>query len=114
MIQVVDRLAPMAGTIMQPLEILRQHDVTHRTTFVDTVAAVLAHPGNLSGAARELGIHPNSLRYRLDRIHAVAGIDLNSAPARMRTALGLLLLGPLRERSTRPALSELDEGRPDH
>lgn len=89
LIQVADQLAPIADTVTAPLQALYRHDVEHGTRFVQTVAAVLAHPGNLAEAARELGIHANSLRYRLQRISAVSGIDLHSAPARLRTGLAL-------------------------
>ncbi|WP_124713172.1 PucR family transcriptional regulator [Mycolicibacterium nivoides] len=91
LVRVADLLDPMADTIAEPLSALRRHDTDHGTAFIDTVAAVLDHPGNLSGAARELGIHANSLRYRLDRIRVVSGIDLQSAAARLRTSLGLLV-----------------------
>lgn len=91
LVRVADQLDSMTDAIAEPLEALRRHDTDHATAFVDTIAAVLAHPGNLSGAARELGIHANSLRYRLDRIRVVSGIDLNSAAARLRAALGLLV-----------------------
>jgi sugar diacid utilization regulator len=88
-----DLLAPMAHTIAEPLDTLRRHDSAHGTSYVDTVAAVLAYPGNLAGAARELGIHANSLRYRLERIGVVSGIDLHSPVARLRVNLGLLVWG---------------------
>jgi sugar diacid utilization regulator len=91
LILVADVLAPMANQIAEPLEALSQHDADHGTSYVDTVAAVLAHPGNLAGAARELGIHANSLRYRLERIGVVSGVELHSAVARLRVALGLLV-----------------------
>lgn len=91
LLRVADRLLPMADAIAEPLEILRRHDADHGTSLVDTVAAVLSHPGNLAEAGRALGIHANSLRYRLERIGAVSGIDLHSAPARLRAALALLV-----------------------
>lgn len=91
LVRAADLLDPMADAITEPLAVLRRHDTDHGTAFIDTVAAVLDHPGNLSGAARELGIHANSLRYRLDRIRVVSGIDLHSAAARLRASLGLLV-----------------------
>lgn len=91
LVRAADLLDPMADTITEPLSALRRHDTDHGTAFVDTVGAVLDHPGNLSGAARQLSIHANSLRYRLDRIRVVSGIDLHSAAARLRASLGLLL-----------------------
>jgi sugar diacid utilization regulator len=111
LVLVADLLAPMAHTIEEPLEVLGQHDADHGTAFVDTLAAVLAHPGNLSEAARELGIHANSLRYRLDRIGAVSGIDPHSAATRLRVTLGLLLRERVRARPPGLAPSETDENR---
>lgn len=91
LIRAADLLDPMADAIAAPLTALRKHDCDHGTAFVDTVAAVLDHPGSLTGAARQLGIHANSLRYRLDRIRVVSGIDLQSTAARLRASLGLLV-----------------------
>ncbi|OCB12968.1 DNA-binding protein [Mycolicibacterium porcinum] len=91
LIRAADLLAPMADAITAPLTALQRHDTDHGTAFVATVAAVLDHPGSLTGAARELGIHANSLRYRLDRIRAVSDIDLQSPAARLRASMGLLL-----------------------
>ncbi|MDV3124068.1 helix-turn-helix domain-containing protein [Mycobacterium sp. 21AC1] len=110
LILAADLLAPMAHTITEPLEVLRRHDTDHGTSFVDTVAAVLAHPGSLVAAARRLGIHANSLRYRLERIGAVSGIDLQSTPSRLRLALGLLMWERRRGRTTEPTV-ESDENR---
>lgn len=103
LIRAADLLDPLGDAIAEPLCALRRHDIDHATAFVGTVAAVLDHPGNLTGAARELGIHANSLRYRLDRINAVSGLDLQSPAARLRAALGLLVWERRGEhRSARP------------
>ena len=91
LVRAADLLDPLADVMTEPLSALRRHDTDHGTAFIDTVAAVLDHPGNLTGAARELGIHANSLRYRLDRIRVVSDIDLQSPAARLRAALGLLV-----------------------
>lgn len=114
LIRAADLLEPLGDTIAEPLHALRRHDSEHGTSFVDTVAAVLDHPGNLSGAARELGIHVNSLRYRLDRIGAVCGLDLQSAAARLRAALGLLVWERRGElRPTRRVVDFDGNGAPD-
>lgn len=111
LVRAADLLDPMADTITEPLAALRRHDTDHGTAFIDTVAAVLDHPGNLSGAARELGIHANSLRYRLDRIRVVSGIDLHSAAARLRASLGLLVWERRGEvRAARPSV-DIDKNR---
>ena len=44
---------------------------------VQTLRAYLAHRGPLSTLARELGIHPNTLRYRLRRAGELLGGDLS-------------------------------------
>lgn len=111
LVRAADLLDPMADTITEPLAALRRHDTDHGTAFIDTVAAVLDNPGNLSGAARELGIHANSLRYRLDRIRVVSGIDLHSAAARLRASLGLLVWERRGEvRAARPSV-DIDKNR---
>ena len=93
MMRVVELLEPAEQEIAEPLEALEEYDRAHGTRFVETAAAVIEHPGNLADAARTLDIHANSLRYRVERIEAIAGIDLRSAVPRTRLALGLLLRG---------------------
>ena len=76
-----------------PVALLVAHDAEHRTDHVRTLAAWLDHPGEPSRAARQLHVHPNTLRYRMARIADTAGLDLTdpvvrlarAAPARGRT-----------------------------
>ncbi|MBI1378481.1 MAG: PucR family transcriptional regulator [Frankiales bacterium] len=42
--------------------------------LVDTVSAYLERSGSLEGAARELFVHPNTVRYRLRRVADVTGL----------------------------------------
>jgi sugar diacid utilization regulator len=100
LILAADQLAPMASTLIAPLEALHRHDTDHATAYLDTLTAVLAHPGNLAGAARDLGIHANSLRYRLERIAVVSGVDLQTSVARLRVGLGLLVWERHRDQPT--------------
>ena len=59
--------------------------------LVETLRAYLGHFGDVAGASRTLGVHPNSLRYRLRRITQVCGLDLDSADARLLAELQLRL-----------------------
>lgn len=93
LVRVAQILAPAASSISAPLHVLEDHDRRHRTPYVETITAVLNHPGNLSDAARALGIHLNTLRYRLDRITTAVGLDPRSADARLLLSLALLLRG---------------------
>lgn len=52
------------------------HDIEHGTAYATSVAEWLGAVGDIAGAARVLGVHPNTLRYRLRR--AVEIFDCNS------------------------------------
>lgn len=91
LLRAVELLSPAADEIVAPLDALELHDAHHGTHLVETIAAVVEHPKNLVDAARELGVHANSLRYRLERIADITRTDPRSAMSRTRFALGLLL-----------------------
>jgi sugar diacid utilization regulator len=71
------------------LEILQTIDLDDGTNYVDTLGAFLMSLGNMRTAAEKLGVHITTLRYRLGRIHQIAGIDVQDADTRM--LYGLLL-----------------------
>jgi DNA-binding PucR family transcriptional regulator len=48
--------------------------VAEDPTLVETLAAYLERTGSLEGAARELFVHPNTVRYRLRRVADVTGL----------------------------------------
>ncbi|WP_040423150.1 PucR family transcriptional regulator [Actinopolymorpha alba] len=77
-----------------PLPALLDHDVRHGTEYVPTLAAWLRHHGEPLRAARELQIHPNTLRYRMHRLQGVIDLDLNDP--RRRLALQLQISSALR------------------
>ncbi|MFJ4524056.1 PucR family transcriptional regulator [Streptomyces sp. NPDC088810] len=71
---------------------LAAFDAEHAgSRLVETLRAYLDHFGDVSAAARSLSVHPNSLRYRLGRIAAVSGLDLDSPDARLLAQLQLRL-----------------------
>ena len=47
--------------------------------LLDSLGAWMAHQGNLSAAAKALGCHRNSLRYRLDKLFRLTGLDPQKA-----------------------------------
>ncbi|MGW2641525.1 helix-turn-helix domain-containing protein [Streptomyces sp. NPDC001348] len=59
--------------------------------LVPTLRAYLDHFGDVAAASRTVGVHPNSLRYRLRRITKVSGLDLDSPDARLLAQLELRL-----------------------
>jgi DNA-binding PucR family transcriptional regulator len=69
-----------------------------RSALLETTEAYLATGGSVEGAARRLLVHPNTVRYRLRRVHDVTGwaaTDPRGAYV-LRVALTLgRLAGPL-------------------
>jgi len=70
------------------LDALATHDRREGTDLCGSVAAFL-DAGGLRAAARTLGIHPNTLAYRLERAEAVGGFRLGSPDDRLELALAL-------------------------
>jgi hypothetical protein len=64
-----------------------------------TLRAYFSCFGNLSAAASELSVHPNTLRYRLGRITEVLRVDLDDPDERLVLALQLRLLEARRFRT---------------
>ncbi|MGH7859894.1 MAG: PucR family transcriptional regulator [Candidatus Binatia bacterium] len=60
--------------------------------YLDTLAAYFRAGMSVKVAAASLGIHPNSLLYRLRRIWRITGIDIGDAEQRMRVEIALRLL----------------------
>ncbi|WP_262402082.1 helix-turn-helix domain-containing protein [Actinomadura sp. CNU-125] len=80
------------GVLGGPVGALRDHDAARGTSFLPTLAAWLDHFGDPKGAAAELRIHPNTLRYRLRRMHEATPIDLASPQVRLALRLQLAAL----------------------
>lgn len=98
------------GMVPSALERIIDHDTAHGTEYVVTLAAYLRHMGRLRSAATELGIHRNTLEYRMGRIAQLAGKDLDDADNRLALELGIRLLelerGTVRQ-VTRPHRQEV-------
>lgn len=73
---------------------LVEHDRTRNGTLIPTLKAYLEQ-GEQQAAARQLQVHPNTLRYRLDRIHEVSGAELNDAETRLNLSVALRVQGLL-------------------
>jgi DNA-binding PucR family transcriptional regulator len=74
------------ATLLLPLE---TYDAEHATDLVTTLDAFLSACGHWSVAATKLGIHVNTLRYRLARIEKHTGRDLDSMADRADFYLAL-------------------------
>jgi hypothetical protein len=79
--------------LLGPVATLRDHDEAHQTAYLATVAAWLDHPGDPREAAARLHVHPNTLRYRLQRLSDVVDLDLHDPETRLALRLQLRALG---------------------
>ncbi len=72
-----------------PLPVLRAHDAERHTAYLPSLAAWLDHPGEPTVAAASLGVHVNTLRYRMVRMSEVADLPLDDPEARLALQLQL-------------------------
>jgi hypothetical protein len=101
MLQVMDALREVTLPPRTPVARLAAFDAEHSgSRLVETLRAYLDHFGDVPAASRALGVHPNSLRYRIRRITELSGIDLGHPDARLLAQIQLRLRD--RENGERP------------
>ena len=81
--------APARG----PLAELRLHDTTHATHYVATLRAWLYAQGDPVEAGRRLGVHENTIRYRLRKMTELTSLDLRDGDKRLALMIELAALG---------------------
>ncbi len=86
-----ERLRAFANRHLGPLI---SHDVGHGASLVTTLHVYLEEPTQ-ELASRRLGIHPNTLRYRLDRIQDLAGVLLSDPEARLNMMVAIQIMALL-------------------
>jgi purine catabolism regulator len=57
--------------------------------LLETIEAYLGQSGHLTNTAKALGIHIATLRYRLERIADVSGLNLSDPEVRLSLQLAL-------------------------
>jgi purine catabolism regulator len=67
---------------------LIKHDTSRKGNLVATLRAYL-ETGEQQQAAQRLRVHPNTLRYRLDRIREISAVDLEDPETRLNLAVAL-------------------------
>jgi len=67
---------------------LIEHDSSRKGSLVATLRAYL-ETGEQLRAAQRLRVHPNTLRYRLDRIREISSVDLEDPETRLNLAVAL-------------------------
>ena len=72
-----------------PVTELRRHDETHSTQYVATLRAWLTAQGDLARAGEQLGVHENTVRYRLRKMVEVTALDLDDPYKRLAMTVEL-------------------------
>jgi sugar diacid utilization regulator len=65
------------------------YDEQYETELVRTLESFLDADGNVAGTAEKLFTHRHTIRYRLDRVRELTGLDVSSTDGRERLSLGL-------------------------
>ena len=73
------------------IKLLRQHDREKATTFTETLRGYLFSGCRVEMASNLLGIHPNTLRYRLGRIERILDCNLYDSEYRRTLTYAMLL-----------------------
>lgn len=72
-----------------PVAELRRHDNAHATEYVVTLRAWLEAQGDPTAAGERLGVHENTVRYRLRKMAEVANLQLDDAKKRLAMMIEL-------------------------
>jgi DNA-binding PucR family transcriptional regulator len=73
----------------ETVEPLVVYDEQYATDLVQTVEAFLDADGNVAGTAGRLFTHRHTIRYRLERVRELSGLDVGSTDGREKLSLGL-------------------------
>jgi purine catabolism regulator len=84
-------LPELSDLYTQTLGGLIAYDRQNNAGLVSTLDAFFAANGSPKEAAERLGVHRNTVLYRLDRIREITGYDLDDAGVRMRLHLSLYI-----------------------
>jgi sugar diacid utilization regulator len=96
-------LAEVPGLWVGPVDRLLRYDAQRGTDYADTLRAWLDGFGDSAAVAAALKVHRNTLRYRLERIAQISGLQLGDPEERLIAALHLRRAAPAVRRGATPA-----------
>jgi hypothetical protein len=94
----------------ETVEPLVAYDEQYETDLVATVEAFLEADGNVAGTAQRLFTHRHTVRYRLERVRELSGLDVGSSDGREKLSLGLKAMRVLGIAGARGPASEAGTG----
>ncbi len=81
-----DELIALRDEILAPLVM---YDQKQNTNLLETLDAYLSHNEDINDTAQALYVHPNTIRYRLERAAKLTGLNLNTSEHRFQIYLAL-------------------------
>jgi sugar diacid utilization regulator len=90
LMRLVEILDGQFEPLPDPLRALAPLEPNDRDEALRALDAYFTHPGNISQAARELHVHPNTFRYRLAKVSDLLGVDLDDRDERLLLEIELL------------------------
>jgi hypothetical protein len=78
--------------LLTPLLPILSLPAVHRAAYLHTLEVLRRTGSSLAHAAAELHLHPNSVRYRIDRIEDMTGLRLGDPADRMALDLAVILV----------------------
>lgn len=86
---IADELAREPRLRHPGVETMVAYDLEHRTDYTESLTAWLDAVGDIAAAAQRLGIHPNTLRYRLRRATELFDVSMDNPDDRLAAWLQL-------------------------
>lgn len=90
LMRLVEILEGQFEPLPDPLRALAPLEPPDREEALRTLDAYFTHPGNISQAARDVHVHPNTFRYRLAKVTDLLGVNLDDRDERLLLEIELL------------------------
>lgn len=90
--EILDVVAERDELVDPRIRAIVDYDADRGAHLEESVRAYLDAHGNVRDAAARIDVHPNTLRYRIDRAGRVSGLNLEDPAERLLSALQLAML----------------------
>jgi sugar diacid utilization regulator len=95
MLAAIPDLTDVEEFVREWLGSLLDYDVRRKAELVRTLTQYLEHGGNYDATAAELSVHKSTLKYRLQRIRELTGVELNDPDVHFNLQLATRAWGTL-------------------
>jgi sugar diacid utilization regulator len=95
MLAAIPDLTDVDRFVQEWLGVLLDYDARRKAELVHTLTQYLEHGGNYDATAAELSVHKSTLKYRLQRIRDLTGLELNDPDVHFNLQLATRAWGTL-------------------